>query len=128
MTFTNGLCDRCGHRLTDDDPWNMTQSGDLSCIDCLTDDERKFFGRKGAWTTRVTEDAVNHPSHYKHLPVEAIEITENFNFCIGNAIKYLIRCDHKGNAIQDLKKAAWYVQREITRRENGGKVSTEPPF
>lgn len=61
-------------------------------------------------------DAVNHPSHYTHMPVEAIDITEHFNFCMGNALKYIIRADHKGNPIEDLKKAAWYINREIERR------------
>lgn len=66
-----------------------------------------------------TEDLVNHPSHYCAHPsgVECIQITEHLNFCIGNAIKYLWRTDQKGNAIENLKKAAWYVQREIERRE-----------
>lgn len=62
-------------------------------------------------------DNVNHPKHYTHLPIEAIEITEHFNFCMGNALKYIIRADHKGNPIEDLKKAAWYINREIERRQ-----------
>lgn len=62
-------------------------------------------------------DKVNHPSHYTHMPVEAIEITEHFNFNMGNALKYIIRADHKGNPVEDLKKAAWYINREIKRRD-----------
>lgn len=69
------------------------------------------------------KDVVNHPSHYTSHPsgVECIEITEHYNFCIGNAIKYLWRSGLKeGNSnIQDLKKAMWYIQREI---DNNGKV------
>jgi hypothetical protein len=63
-------------------------------------------------------DNVNHPKHYKQHPsgVECIQITEHYNFCIGNAIKYLWRSDHK-NGIEDLKKAIWYIQREIENRE-----------
>lgn len=63
-------------------------------------------------------DNVNHPKHYKQHPsgVECIQITEHYNFCIGNAIKYLWRSDHK-NGIEDLKKAIWYIQREISNRE-----------
>ncbi len=69
----------------------------------------KVFGR----------DMVNHPPHYTAHPsgVEAIQITEHFNFCIGNAIKYLWRAGEKGDTLQDLKKAAWYVNREIERHE-----------
>lgn len=62
-------------------------------------------------------DPVNHPSHYKAHPsgVEAIEITEHFNFCVGNAIKYLWRAGHKGDYVEDLAKAKWYIEREISR-------------
>ena len=62
-------------------------------------------------------DPVNHPDHYTQYPVEVIEITELLNFNVGNAVKYLLRHDYKGNPIQDLEKAAWYVQREIQRRK-----------
>lgn len=64
-------------------------------------------------------DAINHPDHYKWLPVEAIEITEHFNFCMGNALKYIIRADHKGKPVEDMKKAIFYLQREIANREAG---------
>ena len=62
-------------------------------------------------------DPVNMPDHYTKLPVECIDITEHFNFTLGNAIKYIWRADHKGNPIQDLEKARWYIQREIDRRK-----------
>ena len=63
-------------------------------------------------------DLVNHPPHYTNHPsgVECIAITEHMGFCVGNAIKYLWRADLKGSSIEDLEKAAWYVQREIARR------------
>jgi hypothetical protein len=69
-------------------------------------------------------DPVNHPSHCTSSPsgIETILVTEHENFCIGNAIKYLLRCDKKGNAIQDLNKALWYVTREIHRREKLGQT------
>lgn len=66
-------------------------------------------------------DNVNHPKHYTSHPsgIECIEVTEHFNFCIGNAIKYLWRNGLKdGNSnIQDLKKAIWYITREIETLE-----------
>ena len=64
-------------------------------------------------------DAVNHPPHYTaHASgVECIQITEHMNFCLGNVIKYVWRADRKGNAIEDLKKARFYIDREIARRE-----------
>jgi len=61
-------------------------------------------------------DAIN-PSHYRSHPsgTECIQITEHFNFCIGNAIKYLWRAGLKGDALEDLKKARWYIDRESQR-------------
>lgn len=63
-------------------------------------------------------DIVNHPSHYTSHPsgVECIDVTEHMNFNIGNAIKYLWRVDFKNDPIENLKKAEWYVRREIERR------------
>lgn len=62
-------------------------------------------------------DPVNHPKHYTSHPsgVECIAVTEHMNFCLGNAVKYIWRCGDKGNAIEDLKKARWYLDREISR-------------
>jgi Protein of unknwon function (DUF3310) len=64
-------------------------------------------------------DAVNHPRHYKCHPsgVECIQVTEHMNFCLGNAVKYIWRAGLKADAIEDLRKARWYVDREILRRE-----------
>lgn len=61
------------------------------------------------------DNAVSHPKHYTHLPVECIDVAEHFNFNIGNAIKYLWRHELKDNPVQDLEKALWYVQRELNR-------------
>jgi len=65
----------------------------------------------------MSKDMVNHPPHYTWLPngLEAIDITEQFNFNLGNALKYVIRAKHKGFEVQDLEKARWYIDREITR-------------
>jgi hypothetical protein len=64
----------------------------------------------------MSHDPVNHPQHYTSHPsgVECIQVTEHMNFNIGNAVKYLWRADHK-NGLEDLKKAAWYINREIQR-------------
>ena len=74
------------------------------------------------------QDQVNHPPHYTAHPsgVECIEITEHLNFCIGNAVKYLWRAGLKGDALEDLQKAAWYVQREISRLERRDRARTAP--
>ena len=64
-------------------------------------------------------DLVNHPPHYTSHPsgVECIEVVEHMGFNLGCAMKYIWRADEKGNAIQDLEKARWYVEREISRRQ-----------
>lgn len=63
-------------------------------------------------------DPVNHPKHYTSHPsgIECIQVVEHMGFNLGSAIKYIWRVDEKDNDIQDLEKAAWYVQREIERR------------
>ena len=65
----------------------------------------------------MTDDPVNHPKHYGSHPsgVECITVTEHMSFNVGNAVKYLWRHGDKGNPIQDLEKARWYVDREIQR-------------
>lgn len=60
-------------------------------------------------------DMVNHPPHYRDVVpnVECIDVVKHFSFVRGNAIKYLWRAGAKGNTVEDLKKAIWYIQREI---------------
>jgi hypothetical protein len=62
-------------------------------------------------------DPVNHPSHYTQHPsgVECIDIVEHMPYNIGAAIKYLWRAGKKAQHIEDLKKARWYIDREIQR-------------
>jgi hypothetical protein len=64
-------------------------------------------------------DPVNHPVHYTDHPsgIECIQITEHMNFNLGNAIKYVWRAGLKGEHLEDLKKAVWYINREIARLE-----------
>lgn len=64
-------------------------------------------------------DPVNKPSHYTSSPsgVECLDVVEHLCFNLGNAVKYIWRCDLKGKPIEDLKKAAFYINREIARRE-----------
>jgi len=64
-------------------------------------------------------EAVNHPKHYVSHPsgIECIQITEHMGFSLGNAVKYIWRADLKNDAIEDLEKSVWYIQREIERRK-----------
>ena len=63
-----------------------------------------------------SDDPIN-PSHYRKHPsgVECIDITEHMNFCVGNAIKYIWRYQDKGDPVENLRKAQWYLDREIMR-------------
>lgn len=66
-------------------------------------------------------DPINHPEHYTQHPsgVEAIRICEHFNFNLGNAIKYIWRAGLKTDLkLEDLRKAKWYLEREISRLEH----------
>lgn len=89
-------------------------------MDADTEDFVKLTGRY------APTDLINHPPHYTSHPsgIECIQITEHMNFCLGNAVKYIWRAglkrdagfSHvKDDALEDLRKAAWYIEREIKR-------------
>ena len=62
-----------------------------------------------------TIEHVNHPNHYNKGKFEVIDVIEDWGlgFNLGNAVKYIGRCEHKGNKKQDLEKALWYIKREL---------------
>lgn len=66
----------------------------------------------------IVNDPVNNPKHYTAHPsgIDCIEITEHMSFCLGNAFKYIWRADLKHDAVEDLRKARWYLDREIQKR------------
>jgi len=68
------------------------------------------------------KEAVNHPAHYTFSRFEVMDVIAEWrlNFALGAVIKYVARCDYKGKPIEDLKKAAWYLDYEIRQRENAG--------
>jgi hypothetical protein len=71
------------------------------------------------------DDPVRAPRHFTSNPsgIECIEVTQHMNFCLGNAMKYIWRADLKGKPIEDLRKAIWYVEREIALRERDAAAS-----
>lgn len=73
-------------------------------------------GRSTEGRTQAS-DAVAHPTYYTVGGHEVIDLAEHLNFCRGNAVKYICRAGRKDPAteVEDLLKAAWYVQREIER-------------
>lgn len=62
---------------------------------------------------------VDHPKHYNIGAIEVIDAIEdwNLNFNLGNSIKYIARCEHKGHKKEDLEKAIWYLKRELQKEE-----------
>jgi len=68
----------------------------------------------------MLEDPVNHPSHYKVGGIETIDFIESkeLGYNLGNVVKYITRSDHKGNKLQDLQKAQWYLNREIANTQS----------
>jgi hypothetical protein len=110
-----------------------------SCIEHIDIDTTKDSANAHGWTAEfrhnqwlhycpvhsmtalVREDKpgmINHPPHYTAHPsgVECIQITEHYDFLLGNVIKYIWRADHK-NGLEDLKKARFYLDRAISNRE-----------
>jgi hypothetical protein len=72
----------------------------------------------------MSDDPINHPAHYNSHPagIETITIVEHFTFNVGNAVKYAWRAGLKGGddkRLEDLRKAVWYLNREIERLTKG---------
>ena len=67
----------------------------------------------------LVKENVDHPSHYRGNELEVISVIEDFNlnFCMGNAIKYILRAGKKGNKVEDLSKAIWYLEEECRKVE-----------
>ena len=110
------LCDSCIHAecsKSDNPISTKTLNGaTVSCLDYENIDLN--------FEVKEEKEMVNHPSHYNQ-GIEAIDYIEShkMNFCIGNVIKYITRAKHKGTELEDLKKASWYLNREIERLEKG---------
>lgn len=66
-----------------------------------------------------TYDPVNNPAHYEQGPFECIDLTELYDFCLGNVIKYVWRQPFKGNPVEDLRKAEWYMDHTLNRNGRG---------
>ena len=98
-------CCECKHRF---EPGTMAR---LKAKDCFKPKEEKADDEI---------DMVNHPQHYSAHGIEPIEYIEShdLNFNLGNVIKYVSRAPFKGTELQDLKKAKWYLEREIKKHDN----------
>ena len=94
------------------------------CAGCYHNDTR-VNDKPLSWEPEATEGPVNQPDptnppHYKTPGPEVIQLTRHLNFNRGNAVKYLCRAGKKGDEVEDLKKALWYVADEIQRLTGEG--------
>jgi hypothetical protein len=91
--------------------------------DGLSFDEQKVIDSIPAWELKKREELkkynpITKPKHYNSYPdIEVIQLTEHMNFCRGNVVKYIARAEFKRSELEDLKKAMWYLSREINRLE-----------
>ena len=94
------------------------------CIECFYNNKDNICINselcRGYNQFKPKKEMINHPRHYNQ-GIEAIDYIEShkMGFNIGNVIKYVTRAKHKGTELQDLKKALWYLDREIKRLEKG---------
>lgn len=98
--------------------WRLRQEG-IACNPRAKRTKVVDLTNAGSPITDKTEfimpDPVNHPAHYTTGGIETIDFIEakNLNYNLGNVVKYITRADHKGDRLQDLQKAKWYLEREI---------------
>ena len=83
--------------------------------DSVTDTTPKRMAQLAYEAGKAKADAVNHPAHYKVGGIETIDFIEakKLGYNLGNVVKYITRADHKDNKMEDLRKAQWYLTREI---------------
>lgn len=88
-------------------------------VSCLINGLCRSCNEEFSLKPQPTPDTINHPSHYTTGLVEPIDVIEDWklSFCLGNVIKYIARANYKGKRIEDLKKARWYLDREIQQLE-----------
>lgn len=100
--------------------WDDPQVKDGPSAAFITADHHSL--RKPVASGGGTSEAVNHPSHYGGADnvYEAIKVIEahSLGFHLGNAVKYILRAGKKGKLVEDLKKARWYIDREIANQES----------
>lgn len=103
--------------------WTTKESGEhipddaIFCTKCGSHDPGKHYGSCPTWNEVI--DLINKPAHYlAGSTYESIKVIEawGLGFCLGNAIKYICRCDRKGTPVQDLEKAVWYLNHELEMR------------
>ena len=116
----NDKCNYCKYAHISITQENMECRNLDLCIDnSLFDPIDEWHGISYIFEEKEKE-MINHPQHYNQ-GIEAIDYIEShkMNVNTGNVIKYVTRAKHKGTELEDLKKASWYLNREIERLEKG---------
>lgn len=118
----SGLID-LANGLADEIEKNEEKTAEEAVEDAVknTCEEFEKNAKKAGWScVHPTKEMVDHPSHYQGKRFEVIDIIEDYDlgFNLGNAIKYILRAGHKDAYEQDLKKAIWYLEREISSDKN----------
>lgn len=118
----SGLVD-LANGLADEIEKNEEETAKEAVDDAVKSTCKEFEERatKAGWScTPSPKEMVDHPSHYQGKRFEVIDIIEDYElgFNLGNAIKYILRAGHKDAYEQDLKKAIWYLNREISSNKN----------
>jgi hypothetical protein len=98
---------------------SLTKTPALAGSLTKTDDAPRIVVEHFGVDIDKAHDPVNHPEHYKVGGIETIDFIEakSLSYNLGNVVKYLTRADHKGNKLQDLQKAQWYLNREIANTQ-----------
>ncbi len=91
------------------------------CDECFKTDDDDDYTQDEIVLDTLDIEKVNSPQHYNTGNIECIDYIEDCGFgeafCLGNAIKYIARANHKGSKLEDLKKARWYLNRTIEKLE-----------
>lgn len=103
------------NEIKDEDLGSVTKTPAKAGSLVKTDDAPRIVLEHFGVDIDKAHDPVNHPEHYKVGGIETIDFIEakSLSYNLGNVVKYLTRADHKGNKLQDLQKAQWYLNREI---------------
>lgn len=104
--------------LLEQQEWEQASLSDY--LEQEAEEDREYYdGLNELMDSESPWAVINWPSHYNSDPsgIQPIQITQHMSFCLGNVVKYVMRAKYKGKEIEDLKKAQYYLNKEIERLE-----------
>lgn len=110
-------CVSCSKSTNHFEPKKHSSNCTISVKECNKAFKNEDYGYEEILNDEI--DMANHPPQYQYgiEPIEFIE-SHNLNFNLGSAVKYITRAHYKGKELEDLKKAKWFIEREIKRHDN----------